>query len=175
MRAIGARLADLGCAVDVEPLLATANRVNKSVGRPALADALVASGHALDRNDAFARFLGRGQPAFIPRTGVPGAAVVRLIHEAGGVASLAHPGLSADDRLIEPFAAAGLDAIEVWHCDHTPAQRDHYFAIAERLGLARSGGSDFHGDGVHRACRLGGIDVPRAEFTRLQSRAGAAR
>jgi 3',5'-nucleoside bisphosphate phosphatase len=175
VREIGARLATLGYAIDAEALLASAGQGSRSIGRPAIADALVAAGHAADRNDAFGRFLGRGQAAFVPRAGVSGATVVRVIHEAGGVASLAHPGLGPDDRLIEPLVAAGLDALEVWHCDHTPVQREHYFAVAERLGLARSGGSDFHGDAVHRSCRLGGIDVPRAEFTRLQSLAGAAR
>jgi predicted metal-dependent phosphoesterase TrpH len=175
VREMAARLAGLGYPVDVATLLESAGQGGRSIGRPAIADALVAAGHAADRNDAFARLLGRGCPAFVPRAGVPGAAVVRVIHEAGGVASLAHPGLAPDDRLVEPLAAAGLDAIEVWHCDHTPDQQQHYFAMAQRLGLARSGGSDFHGDSVHRSCRLGGIDVPRAEFVRLQSLAGAAR
>ena len=171
---IGARLERLGCAIDVEALLATAADSSRSIGRPAIADALVAAGHAADRNDAFARLLGAGQPAFVPRNGVGGATVVQVIHEAGGAASLAHPGLGPGDFLIEPLAAAGLDAIEVWHCDHTPAQRQHYFALADRLGLARSGGSDFHGEAVHRSCRLGEIDVPRAEFTRLRSRRDVA-
>ena len=175
VREIGARLASLGYPVDVESLLESAGRGSRSIGRPAIADALVTAGHTADRNDAFARLLGRGQPAFVPRAGVAGATVVRVIHDAGGVASLAHPGLGPDDSLIEPLAAAGLDAIEVWHCDHTPEQRAHYFALAERLGLARSGGSDFHGDAVHRSCRLGGIDVPRAEFDRLQSLARVGR
>jgi 3',5'-nucleoside bisphosphate phosphatase len=171
---MGEKLAALGHAIDVEALLATA-RGSRSVGRPAIADALVAAGHAVDRNDAFARLLGRGRPAFVPRAGVPGAGVISVIHEAGGIASLAHPGLAEDDSLIRPLAAAGLDAIEVWHCDHSPAQRQHYFTVADQLGLARSGGSDFHGDGVHRACRLGAIQLPQAEFARLQALAGGAR
>jgi predicted metal-dependent phosphoesterase TrpH len=175
VREIGARLASLGYAVDVEALLEAAGRGGRSIGRPAIADALVAAGHAADRNDAFARLLGSGRPAFVPRAGMSGATVVQVIHDAGGVASLAHPGLGPGDFLIEPLAAAGLDAIEVWHCDHTPEQRELYFSLAERLGLARSGGSDFHGDAVHRSCRLGGIDVPRAEFTRLRSLARVSR
>jgi predicted metal-dependent phosphoesterase TrpH len=175
VREMGGRLATVGYAVDVEPLLAAALAGSRSIGRPAIADALVAAGHAVDRNDAFARLLGRGRPAFVPRVGVSGAHVIAVIHQAGGVASLAHPGLVDDDALLRPLADAGLDALEVWHCDHSPAQQRHYFALADELGLARSGGSDFHGEGLHRACRLGAIGVPQAEFARLQALARGPR
>ena len=86
-----------------------------------------------------------------------------------GIASLAHPGISASDSLIEALAAKGLDAIEVWHSDHSPDQQRHYSALADRLGLAKSGGSDFHGDGVHRAARLGAVVLPGPEFQRLEA------
>jgi predicted metal-dependent phosphoesterase TrpH len=175
VREIGARLAGLGFRIDVEPLVEAASCGGRSIGRPALADALVAAGHCVDRNDAFARLLGRGRPAFVPRTGVGGEAVLETIHAAGGLASLAHPGIAADDGLIDALAAAGLDAIEVWHSDHSPEQQTHYAALADRLGLARSGGSDYHGDGLHRACRLGGIQLPAAEFARLEGLAARAR
>jgi 3',5'-nucleoside bisphosphate phosphatase len=175
VREIAARLAELGYRIDVEPLVEAASRGGRSIGRPAVADALVAAGHCADRNDAFARLLGRGRPAFVPRTGVAGAAVLETIHAAGGLASLAHPGIATDDELIESFAAAGLDAIEVWHSDHSPEQQDYYAALADRLGLARSGGSDYHGDGLHRACRLGGVQLPAAEFARLEGLAARAR
>ena len=168
VREIAVRLADLGYRIDVEPLVEAALRGGRSIGRPAVADALVAAGHCVDRNDAFGRLLGRGGPAFVPRRGMAGAVVLQTIHAAGGIASLAHPGIAADDDSIESFAAAGLDAIEVWHSDHSPEQQHHYAALADRLGLARSGGSDYHGDGVHRACRLGGVLLPAAEFARLE-------
>jgi 3',5'-nucleoside bisphosphate phosphatase len=63
----------------------------------------------------------------------------------------------------------------VWHSDHSPEQQIHYAALADRLGIARSGGSDYHGDGVHRACRLGGVLLPPAEFTRLERLAAGSR
>ncbi|MGH9308183.1 MAG: PHP domain-containing protein, partial [Vicinamibacterales bacterium] len=172
VREIGGRLRERGCAIDVEPLIAEAAAQGKSVGRPAIADALVASGHVRDRDDAFARLLGRGQPAFVPRQGVGGAGVIEVIHAAGGIASLAHPGVLDHDDLIPALAEAGLDALEVWHSDHAPEQAAHYSAMAERIGLARSGGSDYHGDGVHRACRIGAVALPAAEFARLEARAG---
>lgn len=175
VREIASRLAGLGYRIAIEPLLAAAAHSSRSIGRPAVADALVAAGHTVDRDDAFARLLGRGCPAFVPRTGVAGAAVMKTIHAAGGVASLAHPGIATDDALIESLAACGLDAIEVWHSDHSPEQRTYYAALADRLGIAKSGGSDYHGDGLHRACRLGGVLLPPAEFARLEGLATGAR
>ena len=175
VREIAARLAELGYRIEIEPLVEAAARGDRSIGRPAVADALVTAGHSVDRNDAFARLLGRGCPAFVPRTGVAGAAVLETIHAAGGIASLAHPGIATDDELIEALAAVGLDAIEVWHSDHSPEQQTYYAALADRLGIARSGGSDYHGDGLHRACRLGGVLLPPAEFTRLERLAAGSR
>jgi predicted metal-dependent phosphoesterase TrpH len=175
VREIAVRLADLGYPIDVEPIVKGALRGGRSIGRPAIADALVAAGHCVNRNDAFARLLGRGRPAFVPRSGMAGAAVLETIHAAGGLASLAHPGIAADDELIQSFAAAGLDAIEVWHSDHSPEQQTYYAALADRLGLARSGGSDYHGDGLHRASRLGGVQLPAAEFARLERLLARAR
>lgn len=170
--AIAARLAGLGCPIDVERLLARATVAGRSIGRPAVADALVEAGFASGRDDAFERLLGAGRPAFVPRRGVPGAEVIRIIHQAGGIASLAHPGLLQMDDLLPVLAAAGLDAVEVWHSDHTAADEARYTEAADRLGLGRSGGSDFHGDGVHRGSRIGAVALPPSEFARLESRAG---
>jgi predicted metal-dependent phosphoesterase TrpH len=170
VREMGARLAALGFPIDVDTLVARAAAAGVSIGRPALADALIAAGHAPGRDAAFARWLGRGRPAFVPRRGAGAATIVKIVHEAGGLASLAHPGLLAEDALIPSLAAAGLDALEVWHTDHAPADRARYFELAAGHGLARTGGSDYHGEAVHRAARLGGVDLPADEFSRLESR-----
>jgi predicted metal-dependent phosphoesterase TrpH len=171
VREMGKRLRTLGLSVDVDALIREADAVTRSIGRPAIADALVASGQAVDRTDAFNRLLGRGKPGFVPRRGTPAAAVIETIHAACGIASVAHPGVTSTDSLIERLAGQGLDAIEVWHSDHTPDQQRHYAMLADRLGLAKSGGSDFHGDGVHRAARLGGVLLPEPEFQRLEAAA----
>ena len=171
VREMGERLRSIGMPVDVDALIREADAGTRSIGRPAIADALVASGQANDRTDAFDRLLGRGKPGFVPRRGTPAAAVVATIHAAGGIASLAHPGVTSSDALIERLAGQGLDAIEVWHSDHAPDQQRHYGTLADRLGLAKSGGSDFHGDGVHRAARLGGVLLPEPEFRRLEAAA----
>ena len=171
VREMGERLRSLGLSVDVDALITAAHAGTRSIGRPAIADALVASGQAVDRTDAFNRLLGRGKPGFVPRRGTAAAAVIATIHAAGGIASVAHPGVTSSDPLIERLAEQGLDAIEVWHTDHAPDQQRHYSMLADRLGLAKSGGSDFHGDGVHRAARLGGVLLPEPEFQRLEAAA----
>jgi 3',5'-nucleoside bisphosphate phosphatase len=175
VREMARRLEALGHPIDIGGLMDAAVRGNRSVGRPAIADALVAAGHCSDRNDAFARLLGREGPAFVPRAGTSGAAVIGTIHAARGIASLAHPGIATDDALIGALAAAGLDALEVWHSDHSPEQQAYYAGLADRLGIAKSGGSDYHGDGVHRACQLGGVRLPETEFARLEALAAGWR
>lgn len=145
-REIASRLQALNCPIDVDALLsATPIASGRSIGRPLVADALVAAGHATDRRDAFDRLLGNDQPAFVPRCGPDVAQVVAAITRAGGVASLAHPGLLATDDRIPEYAASGLSALEVRHRDHSPADEARYRRLAATLGLAVSGGSDFHG------------------------------
>ena len=137
VREIAVRLQALDCAIDVEALLAaTPSASGRSVGRPLVADALVAAGHAVDRRDAFDRLLGDDRPAFVPRCGPDVARVVEAIAKAGGVASLAHPGLVGVDDRIPGYAASGLPAIEVRHRDHTPSDEARYRRLA---GDARSG------------------------------------
>jgi predicted metal-dependent phosphoesterase TrpH len=170
------RLAGLGMRLDVGPIVAGANTgEGRSVGRPQVADALVATGYAIDRRDAFDRLLGFGRPAFVARRGPSVADVVRTIHEAGGIASLAHPGLTGVDAQIPAFAAAGLDAIEACHSEHDAALEARYRQLARELGLAVSGGSDFHGDRSTHPPVLGLLSLPAADFEELDRRAAALR
>ena len=169
-REMAARLAQLGYRVDIESLIA-ALPAGASVGRPALADALVDAGHATGRRDAFDRLLGYGCPAFVPRTGPPLAAVVEKIRTAGGIASLAHPGLTAMDEDIPRFVAAGLSALEARHSDHCPDTEQWYRNLAAALGLVITGGSDFHADPAHHANVLGGVSLSAADFAALEFRA----
>ena len=108
---MGERLAALGCPIDVAPIVADAGR-GRSVGRPQIAAALLDAGHVRTRDEAFDRFLEFGGAAYVSRCGTSPEDVVAIIHAAGGIASLAHPGVNARDHLIAPLAAAGLDAIE---------------------------------------------------------------
>lgn len=174
VREIAARLQSLGYPIDVEALLATvAPASGRSVGRPLVADALVAAGHARDRRDAFDRLLGQDRPAFVARCGPDVAQVVATIAAAGGIASLAHPGLLGTDDRIPAYAAAGLSALEARHRDHTPDDEARYRELAARLNLAISGGSDFHGPHDSRdgtpACP-GSVTLDPAELLALEAR-----
>jgi 3',5'-nucleoside bisphosphate phosphatase len=164
---IAVRLAQLGLPVDVQPLLDDARRHNnKSIGRPALADAMIAAGLVETRNEAFDKWLGQGRPAFVERVGPTPEQVIGTLHRAGGIASLAHPGRTKIDERIAPLREAGLDAIEVYHSDHDAAATHGYLALARGLDLLVTGGSDFHGDPAH-GLEPGASTLPQVEWERL--------
>ena len=160
------RLSALGYPIDIAPILSAAAR-GQSVGRPQIAEALIKAGHARTRDEAFDRFLAVGGAAYVARAGTSPEAVVAIVHDAGGMASLAHPGVSARDHLIAPLAAAGLDALEVVHSDHDAATEARYRTLAADLGLFVTGGSDFHGPDGHRAGRLGSVTLASEDFEKL--------
>jgi len=170
IRRILERLADQGIVLDADAILAPAIADPAvAIGRPWVARAMIAAGHAIDSNDAFDRWLGRGRRAFVPRIGPSPEEVFARIHDAGGVASLAHPVLVGRDEWIPTFAAAGLDALEVYHSDHDAAATAHYLAMADRIGLAVSGGSDFHADEAHGGGGPGSVSLPRERFDQLRA------
>ena len=170
VREIGARLHQLGVPIDVEPIVASASR-GGSVGRPQLAAALVAAGHVATRNEAFDRFLAAGGRAFVPRHGARPEEVIEIIHDAGGIAAIAHPGVTRRDDLLPALVDAGLDALEAVHSDHDAAEEARYRAVARELRLAVSGGSDFHGPDGHRIGVLGQVTLPAADFAGLRAAA----
>lgn len=172
VRQIADRLAALGFQIDVEAIIAAAAATpGRTVGRPQIADALVEAGHAPDRRAAFDAWLGAGRPAFVPRRGPPVSDVVRIVHRARGVVSMAHPALTAIDADIPRFAAAGLDALEARHSDHTPDDEARYRRAASRLGLLTTAGSDFHADPSQHTNTLGVIHLTSVEFSALEARA----
>jgi 3',5'-nucleoside bisphosphate phosphatase len=166
LREIGARLEKLGVPVDVERIVdGGAERPGRSVGRPLLARALMERGHVASVQEAFDKFLASGRPAFVPREGRGPAEFVRAVHEAGGIVSFAHPGVTKQDALLEPLVAEGLDAIEVYHSDHGPDARETYLQLARRFGVLVTGGSDYHGDDERRP--IGHVSLPAEDFDGL--------
>ena len=164
------RLARHGIELDAEAILQPAlEDTSRSVGRPWVARALVAGGHVKHVSEAFDRWLSRDRPAFVPRVGPSPADVFGRIHDAGGVASLAHPILVKHDEWIAPFAEAGMDALEAYHSDHDDKATAHYLKLAAELKLAVSGGSDYHGDDGHGGKGVGSISLPRPAFDRLKA------
>ena len=166
---IGDLLAQAGVPIDVQALLNSA-RANdgKALARPQIARALVAAGHVTSVSEAFDRYLGESCPAYVPHTGASPAEVVKVVTRARGVTSLAHPGTLNRDELIPAMVEAGLTAIEVYHSAHTPEQVQHYLRMANDLGLAVTGGSDFHGPGTRRSEFFGQVSLPMADFQRFE-------
>jgi predicted metal-dependent phosphoesterase TrpH len=167
--AIAERLASLGAPVDMTRLVGAASSLDgRSIGRPQIARALVDAGHASDVTDAFDRWLARGRPGFVPRAGANPEEVIAVIHDAGGLASLAHPVLADMDERIPQLRSAGLDALEAYHSDHDQATRDRYLSLARSLDLLVTGGSDYHGDPAH-GLTPGTVTLPAAEWERLST------
>lgn len=123
-----------------------------TMGRPHLADAMVAAGRFADRNEAFADVLSSRSRYYVGHYAPDPVTAVRAIRAAGGVAVMAHP-LAADrgrvvgEDVIEEMAQAGLAGIEVDHRDHDPQARERAAALARRLDLLPLGSSDYHGSG----------------------------
>lgn len=164
---IANRLGSLGMPVDVQPVLEEARRQSsKSIGRPRLARAMIDAGYVATTREAFDKWLGQGCPAFIERTGASPEEVIGIVHRAGGLASLAHPGRTRIDERIAALRSAGLDAIEVYHSDHDASAVTAYLAMARQLDCMVTGGSDFHGDPAH-GIAPGASVLPESEWTRL--------
>ncbi|CAN5343038.1 PHP domain-containing protein [soil metagenome] len=123
-----------------------------TVGRPHIADALVARGHVTDRSAAFESILHWRGGYYRPHKAPIPAEGVRLIAEAGGAAVIAHPGGRGPERLftdkrIKQLVDAGLFGLEVDHRDNLPSSRPRWTALASRFGLVMTGASDYHGEG----------------------------
>jgi predicted metal-dependent phosphoesterase TrpH len=138
-----------------------------------VARALVEAGSVASVEQAFAELIGRRGPFYVHKDTLGATDALRSIHEAGGVAVLAHPGVSGEDALV-PLVDAGLDGIEAFHAEHTPAQRQHFASLAQRFGLVATGGSDFHGPGM-RSAALGAGDCPESAVEALKRRATIVR
>jgi predicted metal-dependent phosphoesterase TrpH len=162
------KLIEHGFALDLDAIRAD---VGDGVwGRPHLARALIRAGHAATNDEAFDRFLGREHPWYVPYEKWKASEVVRAIRAAGGVSSLAHAVWYRNtDALIRALAAEGLDAIEVFHPDHGPAEEERFGALARELSLAATAGSDFHGTPDGRK-RPGGVFGDEAMLEALRVR-----
>ncbi len=144
------RLTELGYPITIDEVMSIASGA-PSIGRPHVADALVAKGIVADRQEAFDSFLAPGQPAYVPRYSIDVAQAIELVHGAHGVAVLAHPWSPAtrdglDAVVIEKLVRENaLDGIETDHKDHDRETRLLLFEMGARLGLIRTGSSDYHG------------------------------
>jgi len=138
-----ARLNELGYAITAEEVFAQAG--GATVAKPHVAQVLIDKGHFKDRDEVFDKLLGDGKPGAVERPKIMLPQAIAAVHAAGGMAVLAHPGLEGfSDEQIAELKEAGLDGLEVFHPDHSPEQRGKFIALAGKLQLKMSGGSDFH-------------------------------
>ena len=143
IREMVARLNQLNVPLEVEAVFALANC--KSPGRPHVARALTRAGLVKNLDEAFERYLKKSRPAWVPKAKMSALEGVELIHQAGGLAVMAHPGLNRTDDIIPALVEAGLDGIECFHTKHSTAMSERYLEIADRHHLLVTGGSDCHG------------------------------
>jgi len=159
---------------DVEAQLAA----GATLGRPHLADALIAKGYMKTREEVFAQVLHNDSPFYVSHHSPTPEAAIALIKEAGGVAVIAHAMSSLRGRVITPatfesYVAAGLDGIEVFHRDHTLENRTLLSNIADEFGLIKTGASDYHGNG--KLNQLAEHQTTPGEFEKLEARSDKPR
>jgi len=162
------KLAQLGLTLSFDTVLQNAGE--GCLGRPHIAEAMVHAGLVRSYQEAFDYFLAEGRPAFEPKTKILPNEAVTIIHEAGGISSLAHPGQNLTLEVVLDVVKSGVDAIETIHPKHTPTQRRRFEKIASEFSLLRTGGSDFHG-GRKGEEKLGQYTVSTEQVELLQKSA----
>jgi len=164
------KLQELGMDIEFPDVLAVMHEspkspANRVVGRMHIAEALRRKGYVHSTGEAFQRFLRDGGPAFVDKERLTPRQVIDPIRSAGGLAVLAHPvHMNYDNSaqlklMIRRLVDAGLQGLEVVHSDHSPFQSRTYLKLARDLGLAVTGGSDYHGQAKPHV-RLGRPRVP---------------
>ncbi|MGA2279374.1 MAG: PHP domain-containing protein [Verrucomicrobiota bacterium] len=170
IREMVARLNGLNLPLEAETVFALANC--KSPGRPHVARAMVQAGLVKNLDEAFARFLKKNRPAWVPKAKMSALEGVELIHRAGGLAVMAHPGLNRTDEIIPALVEAGLDGIECFHTKHSTAMAERYLQIADKFHLLVTGGSDCHGFSKNKPL-IGTVKLPYEHVEKLKSKAGS--
>lgn len=148
-RRLAARLQSMGVLITLEDVEALGRSM---AGRPHFARLMVERGYVKNTREAFDKYLDESAAAYVDRDEPTVQAAIRLVRDAGGLPSLAHPvRLGRHDHrdeevLVAELAECGLGAIEAYHSDHTAADVRRYAAYASKYSLKVTGGSDFHGD-----------------------------
>ena len=173
MERIVARLNEAGIEITMAEVYAQ-KREDATLGRPHLADALVARGHIANRDEAFTTYLHNGSKFYINHYSPSPIDAIRLIKEAGGVSVIAHPlasrsGRKVDPAIFEELVEAGLDGVEVHHRDNAESEQGELIRIAREYGLIITGASDYHGTG--KMNQLAEFTTSPEEWERLESRA----
>jgi len=137
------KLKDLGIMISLETVQEIAGK--SAIGRPHVADALLKVGAVSSYESAFGKYIGNNCRAYVPKKNIGPAEAIGLIHDAGGLAFLAHPGIGNAVSYLDEFVKMGLDGIEVYHPNHSNYLRLKFGALAESKNILIAGGSDYHG------------------------------
>lgn len=173
---IVAALQAQGLDLTYDEVLASAT--GASIGRPHIAKVLVRKGYVASVDEAFAQWLDRGRPGYVPQQRIAPAEAIRVIRAAGGVAVLAHPyqlrpKSAADlEQIVAGLCAVGLQGIEAYYSKHTPEMTAEYLGLAQKYRLLCSGGSDFHGTpkpDIQLGIGTGTLRVPAVVVEELRS------
>ena len=167
IREMVAHLNKLGIALKSEDVFKLASC--RSPGRPHVARALVQGGFCKNFDEAFERFLKKHRPAWVPKAKMSALEAVELIHQAGGLAVMAHPGLNRSDGIIHDLVDAGMDGIECFHTKHSNSMSERYLKIAANFNLLVTGGSDCHGMSKGRPL-IGSVRLDYACVEKLKQR-----
>jgi 3',5'-nucleoside bisphosphate phosphatase len=153
------KLAAIGVNIPIERVYALADQ--GSVGRPHVARVLLEKGYVGSMQEAFDRYIGNDGPAYVPHYRLEPARAIELIHGAGGVAVLAHPGHYEDYRaVVAHLVSLGLDGLEVYYPDHAPDVSQDLRVLARQYSLAVTVGSDFHRREADGSARIGSVRAP---------------
>jgi predicted metal-dependent phosphoesterase TrpH len=158
------KLNQLGIPLKPESVFELANC--RSPGRPHVARALVKEKLVGTLDEAFDLYLKKGRPAWVPKAKMSALEAIELIHQAGGLAVMAHPGLNRSDEIIPALVLAGMDGIECFHTKHSTAMSEHYLEIADFHHLLITGGSDCHGFSKNKPL-IGTVKLPYNHVERL--------
>lgn len=162
------RLNALGVPVRRDAVAARAR--DGGIGRMHIAQEVLALGHATTVQDAFDRFLKSGRRAFVRKKLPPCRDAINVIHEAGGLAFLAHPGVGTPPLNVNKLLDLPFDGIEAFHAKHRPDQTACYLRVADEGGLLVTGGSDCHGTSKGRAPEMGKVRTPYRYFGAIRDR-----
>jgi hypothetical protein len=163
MAAMVARLTSMGVDVTMDQVEAEAEPA-ASLGRPHLARVLVQNDDAPDLNAAFDRFLGNEAPAYVPAPGPSAPEAIEVVHQAGGIVSIAHPGQWMSGHVLRALRRAGVDAIECISPSHPDYLVDYYRTKVRTSELMMTGGSDFHGGSERQEENLGRLGLSYREW-----------
>jgi len=161
------KLNELGVDINYEAVKKVAN--GAPMGRPHIAQVMYDNRVVNRYEEAFEKYVGNDKPAYIPKDNFEPRQAIALIHQADGLAILAHPGIDNKDKYLEKLVGFGLDGIEVYHPSHTQADTDRFKHLAKRYRLVITGGSDYHGRG-ERNGMIGSQKVPYDCLTILKEK-----